>query len=140
MRNKVPKIWCYQRKIVLLWQLVGTDQLSAPEGSFKREQQLGKIIAKAVRFIMLLLLFSSYLVYSLASNSLLILRSFFTSPQNNCPLPSRNPSHGTCCSARGLCFLWQTSPWCQPHLPRTGGGCRCPYPELYSPHQDHRCR
>ncbi len=140
MRNKVPKIWCYQRKIVLLWQLVGTDQLSAPEGSFKREQQLGKIIAKAVRFIMLLLLFSSYLVYSLASNSLLILRSFFTSPQNNYPLPSRNPLHGTCCSARGLCFLWQTSPWYQPHLPRTGGGCRCPYPELYSPHQDHRCR
>ncbi len=140
MRNKVPKIWCYQRKIVLLWQLVGTDQLSAPEGSFKREQQLGKIIAKAVRFIMLLLLFSSYLVYSLASNSLLILRSFFTSPQNNYPLPLRNPSHGTCCSALGLCFLWQTSPWCQPHLPRTGGGCRCPYPELYSPHQDHRCR
>lgn len=140
MRNKVPKIWCYQRKIVLLWQLVGTDQLSAPEGSFKREQQLGKIIAKAVRFIMLLLLFSSYLVYSLASNSLLILRSFFTSPQNNCPLPSRNPSHGTCCSARGLCFLWQTSPWCQPHLLKTGGGCRCPYHEQCSPHQDHRCR
>ena len=140
MRNKVPKIWCYQRKIVLLWQLVGTDQLSAPEGSFKREQQLGKIIAKAVRFIMLLLLFSSYLVYSLASNSLLILRSFFTSPQNNCPLPSRNPSHGTCCSALGLCFLWQTSPWCQPHLPRTEGGCRCPYHEQCSPHQDHRCR
>ena len=140
MRNKVPKIWCYQRKIVLLWQLVGTDQLSAPEGSFKREQQLGKIIAKAVRFIMLLLLFSSYLVYSLASNSLLILRSFFTSPQNNCPLPSRNPSHGTCCSALGLCFLWQTSPWCQPHLLKTGGGCRCPYHEQCSPHQDHRCR
>ena len=140
MRNKVPKIWCYQRKIVLLWQLVGTDQLSAPEGSFKREQQLGKIIAKAVRFIMLLLLFSSYLVYSLASNSLLILRSFFTSPQNNCPLPSRNPSHGTCCSARGLCFLWQTSPWCQPHLLKTEGGCRCPYHEQCSPHQDHRCR
>ena len=140
MRNKVPKIWCYQRKIVLLWQLVGTDQLSAPEGSFKREQQLGKIIAKAVRFIMLLLLFSSYLVYSLASNSLLILRSFFTSPQNNCPLPSGNPSHGTCCNALGLCFLWQTSPWCQPHLLRTEGGCRCPYHEQCSPHQDQRCR
>ena len=140
MRNKVPKIWCYQRKIVLLWQLVGTDQLSAPEDSFKREQQLGKIIAKAVRFIMLLLLFSSYLVYSLASNSLLILRSFFTSPQNNCPLPSRNPSHGTCCSARGLCFLWQTSPWCQPHLPRTADDCQCPDHEQCSPHQDHRCR
>ena len=140
MRNKVPKIWCYQRKIVLLWQLVGTDQLSAPEGSFKREQQLGKIIAKAVRFIMLLLLFSSYLVYSLAGYSLLTLRFFFISPQNNYPLPLRNPSHGTCCSALGLCFLWQTSPWCQPHLLKTGGGCRCPYPELYSPHQDHRCR
>ena len=140
MRNKVPKIWCYQRKIVLLWQLVGTDQLSAPEGSFKREQQLGKIIAKAVRFIMLLLLFSSYLVYSLASNSLLILRSFFTSPQNNYPLPSRNPLHGTCCSALGLCFLWQTSPWCQPHLLRTADDCRCPYHEQCSPHQDHRCR
>lgn len=140
MRNKVPKIWCYQRKIVLLWQLVGTDQLSAPEGSFKREQQLGKIIAKAVRFIMLLLLFSSYLVYSLAGYSLLTLRFFFISPQNNYPLPLRNPSHGTCCSALGLCFLWQTSPWCQPHLLKTGGGCRCPYHEQCSPHQDHRCR
>ena len=45
--------------------------------------------------------------------------TFFISPQSNSQLPSCNPSHGTCCSALGLCFLWQTSPWCQPHLPRT---------------------
>ena len=56
-------------------------------------------------------LFNSYINYSLAGNSLLILRFFFISPQSNSPLPSRNPSHGTCCSALGLCFLLQTSPW-----------------------------
>ena len=79
------------------------------------------------------------LVYSLAGYSLLILTSFI-SPQSNYPLPSCNPSHGTCCSALGLCFLWQTSPWCQPHLLRTADDCRCPYHEQCSPHQDHRYR
>ena len=52
-------------------------------------------IAKAARFIMQLLLFPFYLVYSLAGNSLLILRFFFISPRSNYPLPSRNPSHST---------------------------------------------
>ena len=99
-------------------------------------------VAKTKRVRHCLMTHPSYynLVYSLAGYSLLTLRIFFISPQNNYPLPLRNPSHGTCCSALGLCFLWQTSPWCQPHLLRTGGDCRCPYPELYSLHQDHRCR
>ena len=99
-------------------------------------------VAKTKRVRHSLMTHPSYynLVYSLAGYSLLTLRFFFISPQNNYPLPSRNPSHGTCCSALGLCFLWQTSPWCQPHLPRTAGGCRCPYHEQCSLHQDHRCR
>ena len=98
-------------------------------------------VAKTKRVRHCLMTHPSYynLVYSLAGYSLLILTSFI-SPQNNCPLPSCNPSHGTCCSALGLCFLLQTSPWCQPHLPRTAGGCRFPYQEQCFPHQGHRCR
>ena len=104
---------------------VSPNQLSTPEGSFKRN-----IIDKYVK--------------SCKAKSCSFLHIIFhpqtISPQNSILPPSRNHQPCIYCIALWLDSHERTLPGCQRHPLRTGGGCRCPCPSLSSPHQGHRCR